>query len=393
MPDPDRLLDDLAGAVLDGVPVDWPAAEATAGPGVEALVRDLKLLASVASVHRNVPDDVSDKWGHLRLFERVGGGSFGEVFRAWDTQLDREVALKLLPAETPSRAVGDAISPFAMILGDAQSIIREGRLLARVRHPNVVTIHGAARIGGRVGLWMEFIHGDTLEQLVQQDGPFQSDALIAIGIELCRAVSAVHEAWLLHRDIKAPNVMRASDGRIVLMDFGTGRELNTAVTPEVAGTPLYLAPELLDQQPATVQSDVYSLGVLLYFLASGAYPIRSASLSELQAAHQRGERVPLRVAAPETSARLARIVDQAIDPMPERRFQTAAALGKALFRLQQHERRKPVLYAAAIVAVIAAIALAVWASRPPATAPLNAPTKVTMPGPPRLTQSWRAGTR
>jgi serine/threonine-protein kinase len=361
MPDSEQLLHDLAGAVLDGTPVDWQAAAAAAGPSGEAFIRDLRMLASVADVHRDAePDEIGDKWGHLRLFERVGRGSSGDVFRAWDTQLDREVALKLLPAATSSRAVVDAVSPFTMVLGDAQSIIREGRLLAKVRHPNVVTIHGAAQIGDRVGLWMEFIQGYTLEQLIQKNGPFPSVGVIAIGIEVCRAVSAVHDAWLLHRDIKAHNVMRATDGRIVLMDFGTGRELNAVVTPGVAGTPLYLAPELLRQQSATVQSDVYSVGVLLYHLASGTYPVRGDSVPGLRAAHDRGERVPLRVAAPETGARLARIVDQAIDPRPERRFQTAAALGAALLQLQRHERRKPLLYAAGIIAAIAAIGIAAW---------------------------------
>ena len=146
------------------------------------------------------------------MLERVGEGAFGEVYRAWDTRLDREVALKLLRRQDWSHA------------GDASAVIDEGRMLAQVRHPNVVTVHGADRIAGRVGLWMEFIHGRTLEQLLHERGPFGAGEATLIGLDVCRALSAVHRAGLLHRDIKAQNVMREDGGRIVLMDFGTGLE-------------------------------------------------------------------------------------------------------------------------------------------------------------------------
>src|SRR5262249_23878685 len=122
----------------------------------------------------------------------------GEVYRAWDARLDREVALKLLPATTTSSDVRAAI-------------VNEGRLLARVRHANVVTIYGADRVDDRIGLWMEFVRGHTLEELLQSGYVFGAPEAIDIGVQLCRAASAVHDAGLLHRDIKAHNVMRAED--------------------------------------------------------------------------------------------------------------------------------------------------------------------------------------
>jgi serine/threonine-protein kinase len=383
MPDPvpDPLLD-LAGAVLDGSPVDWKAAEHASGPDGQALVRDLRLLAAVAGVHRAVElDPPPSQWGHLRLLESVGRGSSGEVVRAWDTRLDREVALKLLPSEPPDERQRDAVSAFTLLRGDAESILREGRLLARVQHPNVVTIHGAAQVGGRVGLWMEFIHGYTLEQILQKDGVFAPADAIAIGIELCRAMTAVHDAGLVHRDIKAQNVMRDDNGRIVLMDFGTGRELDADATNEVAGTPLYLAPEVFRREPATVRSDIYGLGVILYHLVSGAYPVRGSTVADLRAAHERGERAPLRVAAPAVRAPLARIIERAIDPSPERRFPAAAELGDALAGLQRHERRKPWLYAAAAIGLMAAAGIGAWALRP-RTAPAETPIVFNVPPPP-----------
>src|SRR5690606_25714576 len=148
----------------------------------------------------------------------------------------------------------------------ATTIIEEGRLLARVRHPNVVTIYGAERIGDQVGMWMEFVKGGTLAQAIEQGRTFSTPEVCEIGMQLCSAVAAVHAAGLLHRDIKAQNVMLTEEGRLVLMDFGTGRELRDGLPAGLAGTPLYLAPELLAGAEPSVRSDIYSVGVLLYHL-------------------------------------------------------------------------------------------------------------------------------
>src|SRR6185436_11248822 len=110
--------------------------------------------------------------------EPIGNGAFGQVYRAWDTRLDREVALKLLPADSDD---GDA---------RASSIIEEGRLLARVRHPNVVTIYGAERIGDTVGLWMERVEGETVEQRLARESTLKASDAMEIGIQICQAVSA-----------------------------------------------------------------------------------------------------------------------------------------------------------------------------------------------------------
>src|ERR1700704_1552962 len=115
-------------------------------------------------------DGALDHWGPLRIIEQVGRGTFGDVYRAWDTRLDREVALKILRRHESS--------------SDSTTVIEEGRLLARVRHPNVVTVYGAERINGRVGVWMEFVHGRTLEDELPADGPFDVDRLVLIAVAL-----------------------------------------------------------------------------------------------------------------------------------------------------------------------------------------------------------------
>ena len=251
------MLDDVADAILDGTAIDWDQVEARAGAD-RLLLEGLKELAALANVHRDVPPPA--RWGHLALIEPLGRGAFGRVFRARDTRLDREVALKLL--EAPSTG-GDA---------RASSIVDEGRRLAQVRHPNVVTIYGAARIGDEVGLWMELVQGRTLQQLLDEGRRFTAAEAVEIGGQLCDAVAAVHDAGLLHRDIKAANVMLSDNGRVVLMDFGTGWEARDSSRAVPAGTPLYLAPELLEGGEPTVRTDIYAVGVLLFLSADGSLP-------------------------------------------------------------------------------------------------------------------------
>jgi TolB-like protein/Tfp pilus assembly protein PilF/tRNA A-37 threonylcarbamoyl transferase component Bud32 len=387
VPPGDQLVDDLVDAILDGAPIDWPAAESRAESTARPLVRQLRLLAAVAAfarsdnarasasldeaerrwaeLHRGpAPSpptlalgpstgsepEVADGrvlWGHLRLVERVGRGAFGEVYRAWDTRLDREVALKLLPAGSTGTRV-------------ASSIIQEGRLLAKVRHPNVVTIHGAEQIGDRIGLWMEFVRGHTLEQILDGRKLVSADETVDIGVELCRAMSAVHGAGLLHRDIKTHNVMRAEDGRIVLMDFGTGRELDADASSDLAGTPLYLAPEILDGQQATVHSDIYSLGVLLYHIVTGSYPVRAQTVRGVRRAHERGERTAVRTARRGVRRKLARVIERAIDPRPERRYESADAMGTALGALRPRPRIVRLAYAAGMAPAAILLAGVGW---------------------------------
>jgi serine/threonine-protein kinase len=369
---PPSLFEDVAGAILDGTPVDWAGVESAAAAADQPLVEQLKTLAALRSVRQSSdmpggPATVS--WGHLRVFERIGHGAFGDVHRAWDTRLDREVALKLLPPESD-----DADAP-------GSSVIEEGRLLARIRHPNVVTIYGAERIDGRVGLWMELVKGRTLEQALQDGTTFTSREVAHIGVELGRAVGAVHAAGLVHRDIKAQNVMVEDTGRLVLMDFGTGRELEGASDANVAGTPLYLAPEVLAGGTADARSDVYSIGVVLYHLLTGSYPVEGRDLADLRRAHAARAEATLPSSAREIPSRLRRVIARALDPNPERRPDGADALAASLSTLE----RGPALlrrtsYAAAAV-VVMTVAAVVWGQREPTPAAEPASPSATTDAP------------
>jgi serine/threonine protein kinase/Tol biopolymer transport system component len=354
-------LEELAEAVLLGQNIDWASAESSAGAANREAVRQLKVLARIAELHRNLAYDIPseappklERWGRLELLECIGRGSFGEVYRAWDPKLDREVAVKLLHSNGGQ--------------SEGATVLREARLLARVRHPNVVTVYDADEIEGRVGLWMEFIHGRDLEQILGERRRFDDREVTRIGIEVCRALSAVHGAGLLHRDIKAQNVMQTGDGRLVLMDFGTGRELEQTPSLDVdtAGTPLYLAPELFNGAEATTRSDVYSMGVLLFHLLTGAYPVRGGTVREVQDAHARGERLDVVAKAPGVNKTLATAIGRAVEPDPSNRFASSREMLAALDNVQRRaetRRRKHSWLAFAAVSVVAVAVAAIPALR------------------------------
>ena len=253
----DRLLG-VAAALAEGHPVSWDEARRVADPGDAAVVERLHDLERIAQAHRDIAKTYSStpttrgadasadpqwaaQWGHLEIRRTIGDGSFGTVYVAYDKGLGVEVALKLLSrsAERP---------------GAAAEVLREARLLARVRHPNVVTIYGVDDALDPVGLWMELIKGRTLEDLLDAQGCFGAHEASLIGRDVCRALAAVHRAGIVHGDVKARNIMREEGGRTVLMDFGASRtaaDLARDAVGRLTGTPVYLPPEVLDGQPHT----------------------------------------------------------------------------------------------------------------------------------------------
>ena len=331
----DRALVDAAASVADGAPVDWASAELRTDAASRRLVRHLRLVESIASLHRSIPDyepalapppagtrqatpqpgAAGPHWGRLSLLDRIGKGTSCEVYRAWDTALHREVALKLLHDD------GDHTQAHARLLDEA-------RRLARVRHAHVVQVYGAEQHDKRVGLWMELVRGESLEQTVQTRGVFGAREAALIGLDLCSALAAVHGAGLLHRDVKAQNVMRESGGRLVLMDFGTGEELSG--TNRLVGTPLYLAPEIFRGQRASVQSDVYSLGVLMFYVVTAKFPVVAGSMEQLARAHAHRERQLLRDLRPDLPETFVATVERALDSDPSRRFQSVGDFESAL---------------------------------------------------------------
>src|SRR4051794_13793417 len=255
-------------------------------------------------------------WGSFTLLSRVGHGGFGEVYRAWDPHLQREVALKLL---LPGAFSGEA---------EYEAMLREARALASVHHSNIVPVHGIDRHDGRVGFWTDFVRGKTLSVLVHEQGTFGAREAALIGLDVARALSAAHRAGLLHRDIKAENVMREEGGRILLMDFGLSafeqRQTN------IAGTPNYMAPEIFEGGKSSAATDIYAMGVLLYFLVAGDYPVHLGGLSTPEVLDAISRRKPLMDLRPDLPEPLLRTVSTAMEIDPAKRFQSAGQLASAL---------------------------------------------------------------
>jgi hypothetical protein len=200
-------------------------------------------------------------------------------------------------------------------------------------------VYGIELHDERWGIWLELVRGLTLAQLLQQQGRYSADEATLVGLQVCDALSAVHSAGLVHRDVKAHNVMREEGGRLVLMDFGAAHEIGS-VTPSAGGTPLYLAPELLQGQAATARSDIYSLGVLLFHLVSNKYPCDGISIEEIRDAHTLGLHVRASDFRPDLPESFVAILEKALCSDPQGRYSSARAMR---IELQAYLHRHAVL--------------------------------------------------
>lgn len=331
-PEDERHLAELGEALCDERPVDWER-ELSGRPELEPTLRRLQQIESLRRAHRAIAERYPARtaaapglfdWGPLRVLEKVGEGGFGEVYRALDTRLQREVALKL--RRTGSGGETEEAG--------ARRFLEEARRLARVRHSNVLVIHGADRHDGRPGFWTDFIRGRTLAALLARNGPLDPAEAARIGFALCRALGAVHAAGFVHGDVKASNVMREDGGRILLMDFGaaTRRPDPEEIGPEppAFGTPLVLAPEVVRGEPAQPRSDLYSLGLLLYQLVAGELPFADGTWAELVRRHEQAPRISLGARRPDLPVAFRSVVERALEPEPSARFGSAAEMERAL---------------------------------------------------------------
>ena len=339
--DRSKLLLRIARSVSDREPVEWES-ELEGAPDLLETLGRLRTLQTLASVHEHaagmrlaaasdvappsggaVPEATAAaaqerpgglaKWGPLEILESLGRGGFGHVYRAYDPLLEREVALKLWRRG-----------------GGASRLLAEARALARVRHPNLPVVHGADEHGGWLGMWTDLVRGRTLEDLLAAHGPLGAREVALTGVEVCRALTAVHAAGLVHRDVKTSNVMREETGRVVLLDFGLAVEAAASATERGGGTPPSMAPELLRGEHATPSSDLYALGVLLYRLATGALPYDARTPAEVAGKQARGERVELHHRRPDLPDAFVRVVDRALGPTAGSRHSSAEAMERAL---------------------------------------------------------------
>ena len=254
----------------------------------------------------------------------AGAGGMGVVYRARDTRLKRETALKLLPEV----ADGDATA--------RARLLHEARAAAALNHPNICTIHEVGDVDGVPYIAMEFIGGETLQSILRRR-PMPPERVCRIGHQLADALEHAHAHGIIHRDFKTANVMITADGRPKVLDFGIAlqlrspdeatRTMTVADAGRTAGTLAYMAPEVLQGHGADVRSDVWALGVVLHEMTSGRSPFERQTDSDLAAAILRDAPAPL---PSRTPSALARIIERCLAKESNQRPARAGEVGLAL---------------------------------------------------------------
>lgn len=312
-----------------------------------------------------------DTIGRYEIRERLGAGGMGEVYRARDPDLDREVAIKIL------RAAADGSQPSEV---QQQRLLREAQAMARLSHPNIVSVYDVGTFRGRVFIAMEMVRGGTLRSLVADRTRSWRDRLAAL-IDAGRGLAEAHAAGVVHRDFKPDNVLISATGRAQVADFGLARgssELETTFAPGAAasggqltttltrtgaimGTPAYMSPEQHAGQSADTRSDQFSFAVAAYEALYGQRPFDGDDLPSLGKAVRSGaiEPPPADSAVP---SEIFRALSRALQPAPEDRYPSLAPLLAALEQAAAPPRsRRPLVAGALALVVLAGVGVALFA--------------------------------
>ena len=284
--------------------------------------------------------------GRYRLDAEIGRGGMSTVYRAFDTVLERPVAIKLMHREIATDS--DQLKRFR----------REARAVAQLNHPHIVTVidageepsghgdgsstpgahgHDRSAIGqhthepevGTPYIVLEYVEGETLKQLIRREGPLQITEALAYTIEIARALGAAHEHLIVHRDVKPQNVLISSEGSAKITDFGIARTLTEeglTMDGRVLGTTDYVSPEQALGQPVTGQSDLYSLGVVLYEMLTGAVPFSAQTPVAVAMRHVREQVPDVQARRPEVSAATAVVVERSTAADLSQRYPNAASM-------------------------------------------------------------------
>ena len=271
---------------------------------------------------------IGDRLGRYRLLERIGEGAMAEVYRAYDPDIGRTLAIKLLRAEVchDSEYVG--------------RFLREARAVGALAQPNIVSVYDVGQVGNRPYIVMELIEGQPLEDRLETEVMPTVEDVIAIGIQFGEALDYAHSRGVIHRDLKPSNVIVSSDGKtITITDFGIARIEDGDVSARtqvgfILGTPSYMSPEQARGEPVDGRSDLFSVGVILYQMLSGRKPFAAGDMATLLKKLTGEEPERLDRLAPYLPAGLVRIVERLLEKEPDRRFATGGELARALL----HER-------------------------------------------------------
>ena len=303
--------------------------------------------------------------GRFAISKRLGAGGMGQVYGAEDTTLKRHVAIKRMAPHANSTAA------------DHKRLLKEAQRASALNHPNVGAIYDVVEHAGELWLVMEYVEGETLRHRLSQ--PISTEEFFSIASQCCEGLQAAHEKGIIHGDIKPDNIMLTAGNRVKILDFGVARRAWSSNPDEATksmetmtasgGTPAYMAPEVLLQQPDDGRSDLFSMGLVFYEMLGGDQPFRSESLATTIAKIVHVEPAPLKnVPAP-----LAAVVSRSMAKTPDARYPNAAALLEDLRRVEQGGKPKRVpstsgwfhqyRMLAALAIVLAAVAV-LFALRP-----------------------------
>ena len=282
------------------------------------------------------------KFGPYEIQSPLGAGGMGEVYRATDTKLGRDVALKVLPGEMAQDP--ERLARFR----------REAKALAQLDHPNIVTIYSVEECDGIHFLTMQLVEGLPLDRVIPQGGlPFEQ--IVEIASALGDALAAAHDKGIVHRDLKPANVMVSNEGRVKVLDIGLAKDVGASDPADatltsdhrtqagmVMGTPAYMSPEQTSGRPLDHRTDIFSLGVLLHEMATGRRPFDGSSSAELISAILRDNPPPVTDARPDLPSDLARIVRRCLEKDPRHRLQTACDVSNEFRDLARQTSQKVV---------------------------------------------------
>ncbi len=270
--------------------------------------------------------------GHYEINAELGAGGMGEVYRATDRRLGRDVALKVLPAalaSDPERR---------------ERLKREARTVAALNHQNIVTIHSVEEESGIEFITMELVVGQPLSQKIPSDGMTDAEVL-TFGVQLASALAAAHDKGIVHRDLKPANVMITTEGQVKVLDFGLAKMTDAAPASGpatmgftrdniVMGTMPYMSPEQVEGRRVDHRSDIFSFGTILYEMTTGTRPFHGASVAALLSSILRDTPRPASSIRRDTRPAIGQLLDRCLEKDRERRIQTASELRNELDRIR-----------------------------------------------------------
>src|SRR5438132_13276809 len=282
------------------------------------------------------------RFGRYEIRSSLGAGAMGEVFRAYDPRLDREVALKVIAADLDRRA------------GANERFEQEARAASAINHSNIVTIHDVGEEGGRPFIVMELLEGQSLRSLLS--APLSTDLMLRLAAQIADALTAAHERGIVHRDLKPENIFVTRQGTAKILDFGLARicepncePASTVVALErltqsgiVLGTAGYAAPEALSGKSVDTRADLFSFGAILYEMTCGVPAFHGKTAMETLAATLRDEPQSIASRRPNVSPRVARLIERCLAKVPEHRYGSTRELRDELRarRWNRAQRRK-----------------------------------------------------